>query len=316
MQKYLRELHPTVFEDLIAMNALYRPGPMDYIPDFIDRKNGRKPITYDIPCMEKYLKDTYGITVYQEQVMLLSRLLADFTRGESDALRKAMGKKKKDIVDAMKPKFIEGGKRNGHDPKVLEKIWADWEKFASYAFNKSHATCYSWVAYQTAYLKANYPAEFMAAIMTRRKDDIKEITKLMDECRSLGIKTLGPDVNESHEKFGVNQRGEIRFGLAAIKGMGEAAARPSSTSARRTAPTATSSTSPSASTSATSTAKPSKASSSAEPSTASACAASNTSATTPRATSSSTHSCTMASSTSKSSSTPRTRSSEAWRPSR
>ena len=224
MQKYLRELHPTVFEDLIAMNALYRPGPMDYIPDFIDRKNGRAEIKYDIPCMEKYLKDTYGITVYQEQVMLLSRQLADFTRGESDALRKAMGQKKKDIVDAMKPKFIEGGKRNGHDPKVLEKIWADWEKFASYAFNKSHATCYSWVAYQTAYMKAHYPAEFMAAIMTRRKDDIKEITKLMDECRSLGIKTLGPDVNESHEKFGTNQHGEIRFGLSGIKGMGEAAA--------------------------------------------------------------------------------------------
>ncbi|MBQ1818679.1 MAG: DNA polymerase III subunit alpha [Bacteroidales bacterium] len=224
MQKYLRELHPTVFEDLIAMNALYRPGPMDYIPDFIDRKNGRAEIKYDIPCMEKYLKDTYGITVYQEQVMLLSRQLADFTRGESDALRKAMGKKKKDIVDAMKPKFIEGGKRNGHDPKVLEKIWADWEKLASYAFNKSHATCYSWVAYQTAYMKAHYPAEFMAAIMTRRKDDIKEITKLMDECRSLGIKTLGPDVNESHEKFGTNQHGEIRFGLSGIKGMGEAAA--------------------------------------------------------------------------------------------
>ena len=224
MQKYLRELHPTVFEDLIAMNALYRPGPMDYIPDFINRKNGRAEIKYDIPCMEKYLKDTYGITVYQEQVMLLSRQLADFTRGESDALRKAMGKKKKDIVDAMKPKFIEGGKKNGHDPAVLDKIWSDWEKFASYAFNKSHATCYSWVAYQTAYMKAHYPAEFMAAIMTRRKDDIKEITKLMDECRALGIKTLGPDVNESHEKFGTNQKGEIRFGLAGIKGMGEAAA--------------------------------------------------------------------------------------------
>ncbi len=224
MQKYLRELHPTVFEDLIAMNALYRPGPMDYIPSFIARKNGREPIEYDIPIMEKYLKDTYGITVYQEQVMLLSRLLADFTRGESDALRKAMGKKKKDIVDAMKPKFIEGGKKNGHDPKVLEKIWGDWEKFASYAFNKSHAACYSWVAYQTAYLKAHSPAEFMAAIMTRRKDDIKEITKLMDECKIMGITTLGPDVNESYGEFGVNKNGEIRFGLAAIKGMGEAAA--------------------------------------------------------------------------------------------
>ena len=221
MQKYLRELKPTVFEDLIAMNALYRPGPMGYIPDFIDRKHGRKPITYDIPVMEKYLKDTYGITVYQEQVMLLSRLLADFTRGESDALRKAMGKKKKDIVDAMKPKFIEGGKKNGHDPKILEKIWADWEAFASYAFNKSHAACYSWVAYQTAYLKANYPAEFMAAIMSRRRDQITEITKLMDECKAMGIATLGPDVNESYLKFGVNKKGEIRFGLAAIKGMGD-----------------------------------------------------------------------------------------------
>ena len=224
MQKYLRELHPTVFEDLIAMNALYRPGPMDYIPDFIKRKNGLEPITYPIDCMEKYLKDTYGITVYQEQVMLLSRQLADFTRGESDALRKAMGKKKKDIVDAMKPKFIEGGKKNGHDPQILEKIWADWEKFASYAFNKSHAACYSWVAYQTAYLKANYPAEYMAAIMSRRRDQITEITKLMDECKQMGIATLGPDVNESYEKFGVNHHGEIRFGLGAIKGMGDSAA--------------------------------------------------------------------------------------------
>ena len=225
MQKYLRELHPTVFEDLIAMNALYRPGPMDYIPSFIARKNGREEIKYDIPCMEKYLKDTYGITVYQEQVMLLSRQLADFTRGESDALRKAMGKKKKDIVDQMKPKFIEGGKKNGHDPKVLEKIWADWEKFASYAFNKSHAACYSWVAYQTAYLKANYPAEFMSAIMSRRRDQITEITKLMDECKQMGIATLGPDVNESYQKFGVNKKGEIRFGLAAIKGLGDSAAQ-------------------------------------------------------------------------------------------
>ena len=224
MQKYLRELHPTVFEDLIAMNALYRPGPMDYIPSFIARKNGREEIKYDIPVMEKYLKDTYGITVYQEQVMLLSRLLANFTRGESDALRKAMGKKKKDIVDKMKPKFIEGGKKNGHDPAVLEKIWADWEKFASYAFNKSHAACYSWVAYQTAYLKAHYPAEFMAALLTRRKDDIKEITKLMDECKMMNIPTLGPDVNESFAEFGVNKKGEIRFGLAAVKGMGEAPA--------------------------------------------------------------------------------------------
>ena len=224
MQKYLRELKPTVFEDLIAMNALYRPGPMGYIPQFIRRKHGEEPITYDIPVMEKYLKDTYGITVYQEQVMLLSRLLADFTRGESDALRKAMGKKKKDIVDAMKPKFIEGGKKNGHDPKVLDKIWGDWEAFASYAFNKSHAACYSWVAYQTAYLKANYPAEFMAAIMSRRRDQITEITKLMDECKAMGIATLGPDVNESYQKFGVNKKGEIRFGLAAIKGLGDGVA--------------------------------------------------------------------------------------------
>ena len=224
MQKYLRELKPTVFEDLIAMNALYRPGPMGYIPQFIRRKHGDEPITYDIPIMEKYLKDTYGITVYQEQVMLLSRLLADFTRGESDALRKAMGKKKKDIVDAMKPKFIEGGKKNGHDPKTLEKIWADWEAFASYAFNKSHAACYSWVAYQTAYLKANYPAEFMAAIMSRRRDQITETSKLMDECKQMGIATLGPDVNESYLKFGVNQKGEIRFGLAGIKGLGDGAA--------------------------------------------------------------------------------------------
>ena len=224
MQKYLRELRPTVFEDLIAMNALYRPGPMGYIPSFIARKNGKEPITYDIPCMEKYLKDTYGITVYQEQVMLLSRQLADFTRGESDALRKAMGKKKKAIVDAMKPKFIEGGKKNGHDPKVLEKIWGDWEKFASYAFNKSHATCYSWVAYQTAYLKAHYPAEFMAGNMSRCLNDITKITKLMSECQAMGIPCLGPDVNESEQKFSANKKGEVRFGLSAIKGMGEAAA--------------------------------------------------------------------------------------------
>ncbi len=225
MQRYLRELKPTVFEDLIAMNALYRPGPMDYIPSFIARKNGSEPITYDIPCMEQYLKDTYGITVYQEQVMLLSRQLANFTRGESDALRKAMGKKKKDIVDAMKPKFIEGGKKNGHDPKVLDKIWGDWEKFASYAFNKSHATCYSWVAYQTAYMKAHYPSEFMAGNMSRCLNDINKITKLMSECQAMGIPCLGPDVNESRQKFSANKRGEVRFGLAAIKGIGDAAAQ-------------------------------------------------------------------------------------------
>ncbi len=224
MQQHLRELKPTVFEDLIAMNALYRPGPMAYIPDFIKRKHNPSLISYDLPCMEQYLKDTYGITVYQEQVMLLSRQLADFTRGESDSLRKAMGKKKKNIVDAMKPKFIEGGIKNGHPKNVLEKIWKDWEKFAEYAFNKSHATCYSWVAYQTAYMKAHFPSEFMAAIMSRRRNDIKEITKLMDECKSMNIPTLGPDVNESYLKFGANKKGEIRFGLAAIKGMGESAA--------------------------------------------------------------------------------------------
>ncbi|KAA6300528.1 MAG: DNA polymerase III subunit alpha [Candidatus Ordinivivax streblomastigis] len=221
MQKYLRDLRPTVFEDLIAMNALYRPGPMEYIPDFIDRKHGRKPIVYDIPIMEKYLKDTYGITVYQEQVMLLSRLLANFTRGESDTLRKAMGKKLREKLDHMKPKFIEGGRKNGYDPNTLEKIWADWEKFASYAFNKSHATCYSWVAYQTAYLKANYPAEYMAAVMSRNISNITEITKLMDESKSMGIPVLGPDVNQSNLKFTVNAEGSIHFGLGAIKGVGE-----------------------------------------------------------------------------------------------
>lgn len=224
MQKYLRELKPTVFEDLIAMNALYRPGPMDYIPEFIRRKKDPTLVTYDIPCMEKYLKDTYGITVYQEQVMLLSRQLASFTRGESDELRKAMGKKKKDIVDRMKPKFIKQGTENGHNPEILEKIWSDWEKFASYAFNKSHATCYSWLAYQTAYLKAHYPAEFMAALMTRRFSQITEITKLMEECKAMRISTLGPDANESQMGFSVNSKGEIRFGLSAIKGIGPGAA--------------------------------------------------------------------------------------------
>ena len=222
MQKYLRELQPGVFEDLIAMNALYRPGPMEYIPDFIDRKLGRKPIEYDIPVMEKYLKDTYGITVYQEQVMLLSRLLANFTRGESDTLRKAMGKKLRNKLDHLKPKFIDGGTANGYDPKVLEKIWSDWEKFASYAFNKSHATCYSWVAYQTAWLKANYPSQYMAAVLSR-SSDITDVTKFMDECRVMGINVLGPDVNESVSRFGVNSKGDIRFGMASIKGVGEKA---------------------------------------------------------------------------------------------
>ena len=223
MQKYLRELQPSTFEDLIAMNALYRPGPMDYIPDFIDRKHGRKPIEYEIPIMERYLKDTYGITVYQEQVMLLSRLLGNFTRGESDTLRKAMGKKIKSKLDELKPKFIAGGKSNGHDEKVLEKIWADWEKFASYAFNKSHATCYSWVAYQTAYVKAHYPSEYMATVLSRNLSDIKQVTAYMTECKNIGIDVLGPDVNESQIKFSTNKKGDIRFGLAAIKGVGEAA---------------------------------------------------------------------------------------------
>lgn len=224
MQKYLRELKPTVIGDLIAMNALYRPGPMDYIPQFIKRKQGIEPVSYDIPVMEKYLKDTYGVTVYQEQVMLLSRLLANFTRGESDKLRKAMGKKQMDVLASLQDKFMEGGKANGHDPKVLNKIWEDWKKFASYAFNKSHAACYSWVAYQTGYLKAHYPAEFMAANLTVHKDDIKEVTKLMDECRALGLSVLEPDVNESELSFTVNSKGDIRFGLGGIKGVGEGAA--------------------------------------------------------------------------------------------
>lgn len=223
MQKYLRELQPSKFEDLIAMNALYRPGPMDYIPQFIARKQGREPIVYDIPVMEKYLHDTYGITVYQEQVMLLSRLLANFTRGESDVLRKAMGKKLIDKMAALKVKFMEGGQANGHKPEVLEKIWADWEKFASYAFNKSHATCYSWVAYQTAYLKANYPAEYMAGVLSRNLTNISKLTVFMDECKAMGIPVKGPDINESVEKFGVTKRGEIRFGLGAIKSVGSGA---------------------------------------------------------------------------------------------
>ena len=220
MQKYLRELQPSVFEDLIAMNALYRPGPMSYIPDFIERKHGKSPIVYDIPVMEQYLKDTYGVTVYQEQVMLLSRLLANFTRGESDTLRKAMGKKLIDKMMALKEKFLKGGQANGHKPEVLEKIWADWEKFASYAFNKSHATCYSWVAFQTAYLKANYPAEYMAAVLSRNLNDITKLTNFMDECKSMHISVKGPDVNESFSAFGVNKEGDIRFGLAGIKGVG------------------------------------------------------------------------------------------------
>lgn len=223
MQKNLRELKPTVIGDLIAMNALYRPGPMDYIPQFIRRKQGKEPITYDLPCMEKYLKETYGVTVYQEQVMLLSRLIAGFTRGESDQLRKAMGKKLIALLSSLYPKFIEGGKKNGHDPVILDKIWKDWLAFAKYAFNKSHATCYAWVAYQTAYLKAHYPAEFMAANLTISKDNITDVTKFMDECKTLGISVLEPDVNESELNFTVNTHGDIRFGLGGIKGVGESA---------------------------------------------------------------------------------------------
>jgi DNA polymerase-3 subunit alpha len=221
MQKYLRELKPAKFEDLIAMNALYRPGPMAYIPDFIERKHGRKEIVYDFPEMESRLKDTYGVTVYQEQVMLLSRDLAGFTRGQSDELRKAMGKKLKDKMEALHTRFIDGALANGFGPREkLEKIWSDWTEFAKYAFNKSHATCYSLVSYQTAYLKANYPAEFMAANLTRNRDDVSEIAKLMDECRSMGIVVKGPDVNESELNFTVNKEGNIRFGLGGVKGVG------------------------------------------------------------------------------------------------
>ena len=223
MQKYLKELQPSKFEDLIAMNALYRPGPMDYIPSFIARKQGKEEIKYDIPVMERYLKDTYGITVYQEQVMLLSRLLANFTRGESDALRKAMGKKLIEKMNHLKSKFMAGGKTNGYKEETLQKIWSDWEKFASYAFNKSHATCYSWVAYQTAFLKANYPSEYMAAVLSRSLSNIVDITKFMDECKAMGIQVLGPDVNESILKFSVDKNKNIRFGLGAVKGVGEAA---------------------------------------------------------------------------------------------
>lgn len=223
MQKYLKELKPTKFEDLIAMNALYRPGPMDYIPSFIARKHGLEDISYDLPIMEEYLSETYGITVYQEQVMLLSRLLANFTRGQSDELRKAMGKKLINQMMALKEKFLDGGKANGYEIKTLEKIWKDWERFAEYAFNKSHSTCYSWVAYQTAYLKANHPSEFMAAVLSNNLNNMTEITKFMDECKSMGINVLTPDVNESVRKFSVNKEGHIRFGLAAIKSVGSSA---------------------------------------------------------------------------------------------
>ena len=221
MKEWLIKLQPTRFEDLIAMNALYRPGPMDYIPDFVERKQGRQPIVYDLPEMEETLQDTYGITVYQEQVMLLSRKLADFTRGQADTLRKAMGKKLKDVLDSLKGLFIEGGTKNGHPKEMLEKIWADWEKFASYAFNKSHATCYAWVSYQTGWLKAHYPAEFQAANLTKNLSNMDEIKKIMDDCKKNGIKVLNPDINESDSKFTVNKNGEIRFGLGGIKGFGD-----------------------------------------------------------------------------------------------
>lgn len=223
MQKYMKELKPTVFADLIAMNALYRPGPMEYIPSFIKRKHGIEPITYDLDACEEYLKETYGITVYQEQVMLLSQKLAGFSKGDADVLRKAMGKKQKAVLDKMKPKFINQAAEKGHDAKVLEKIWTDWEAFASYAFNKSHSTCYAWVAYQTAYLKAHYPAEYMAAVLSNNMNDIKTVTFFMEECKRMGLTVLGPDVNESHYKFTVNEKGAIRFGIGAVKGVGAGA---------------------------------------------------------------------------------------------
>ncbi len=222
MQKYMRELKPTVFADLIAMNALYRPGPLEYIPSFIKRKHGEEAIVYDVDDCEEYLKETYGITVYQEQVMLLSQKLAGFTKGEADTLRKAMGKKQKDVLDKMKPAFLERGAEKGHDVDSLEKIWKDWEAFASYAFNKSHSTCYAWIAYQTAYLKANYPAEYMASVLSNNMNDIKQVSFFMEECKRMGIPVLGPDVNESKYNFTVNKEGAIRFGLGAIKGLGSA----------------------------------------------------------------------------------------------
>ena len=222
MQKYMRELKPTVFADLIAMNALYRPGPIAYIPSFIKRKHGTEEIVYDVDDCEEYLKETYGITVYQEQVMLLSQKLAGFTKGEADTLRKAMGKKDRPTLDKMKPSFLEKGKEKGHDVTKLEKIWKDWEAFASYAFNKSHSTCYAWIAYQTAYLKANHPAEYMASVLSNNMNDIKQVTFFMEECKRMGVPVLGPDVNESNYHFTVNKEGAIRFGLGAIKGMGSA----------------------------------------------------------------------------------------------
>ena len=221
MQKYMRDLKPTVFADLIAMNALYRPGPIKYIPNFINRKHGVEEIVYDLPETEEYLKETYGITVYQEQVMLLSQKLANFTKGEADTLRKAMGKKQRNVLDKMYPKFIEGGKANNLDETKLQKIWKDWEAFAEYAFNKSHSTCYALIAYHTAYLKANYPAEYMASVMSNNINNTAQITMFMEDCKSMGVDVLGPDVNESQYKFSVNEKGQIRFGLGAIKGIGE-----------------------------------------------------------------------------------------------
>ncbi|MFT6715774.1 MAG: DNA polymerase-3 subunit alpha [Saprospiraceae bacterium] len=223
MQKHLKALKPTVFGDLIAMNALYRPGPIEYIPSFIDRKHGDEEITYDLEGMEEYLGETYGITVYQEQVMLLSQKLAGFTKGQADTLRKAMGKKILSMLEEMRPKFLAGGIERGHDEKVLEKVWKDWEAFASYAFNKSHSTCYAWIAYQTAYLKAHYPAEYMASVLSNNMNDIKQVTFFMEECRRSGIPVLGPDINESSLKFTVNPKGEVRFGMAAVKGVGAGA---------------------------------------------------------------------------------------------
>ena len=223
MQKYMKDLKPTVFGDLIAMNALYRPGPLEYIPSFVRRKNGEEEIKYDLDACEEYLGETYGITVYQEQVMLLSQSLADFTKGEADVLRKAMGKKQKEVLDKMKPKFVEQAAAKGHDATVLEKIWKDWEAFASYAFNKSHSTCYAWIAYQTAYLKAHYPAEYMAAVLSNNMSDIKQVTFFMEECKRMGLQVLGPDVNESYYKFTVNDNYAVRFGMGAIKGVGQGA---------------------------------------------------------------------------------------------
>ena len=223
MQKYLRDLKPTIFEDLIAMNALYRPGPLEYIPSFVNRKNGKEDISYDIPVMEEFLKETYGITVYQEQVMQLSQKLANFSKGDADLLRKAMGKKILDLLNKLKPKFLDGGESNGHPREILEKIWKDWEAFASYAFNKSHSTCYALIAYQTAYLKSHYPAEYMAAVLSNNMNDIKQVSFFMEECRRMSISVLGPDVNESYYKFTVNDNNDIRFGMGAVKGVGSGA---------------------------------------------------------------------------------------------